>query len=82
MMRLDIFQNQWLALALAGGVVLVLAIVLVCVETWGAGNRTAAPAQPAPETRRMPWFMILIYAATAVFALIYVAMRALAPPNW
>ena len=81
MIRLDIFQDQWLALALAGGVVLVLAIVLVCVETWSAGRRTADPG-PAPKSGRMPWFMILVYAATAVFALIYVTMRALAPPNW
>ena len=73
MMRLDVLQNQWLALALAGGCALVLAIVLACVETWRAGRRTPS---------RMPWFMILVYAATAVFAAAYVALRTLTPPNW
>jgi len=72
-MRLDILQNQWLALALVGGCVFVLAIVLVCVETWRTGHRTPG---------RIPWFMILVYAATAIFAAVYVTLRTLTPPNW
>lgn len=72
-MRLDVLQNQWLALALVGGAALVLVIALACVDTWRMSHQ--APG-------RMPWFMILVYAATAVFAAIYVTLRILAPPNW
>ena len=85
MLRFDVLQDQWLILALVGGSALVLAVVLSYLALWrGRGGAEESEADtPAPaEHGRMPWILILIYAATVVFAIIYVLARAVEPPNW
>jgi hypothetical protein len=84
MLNLDVLQNRWVLLALAGGVVLVLAMVLACLAVWRP--REEAPpggeSRPARFSARVPWFLILTIAGIAAYAVICVLVRAMNPPNW
>ncbi len=79
MFRLDILQNQWLILALGGGLFLVLAIITAYLGYWRTprdeGGSTAGRGP-------VPWVLILVYAAVPVFAIVYLIFRAIHPPNW
>ena len=84
MLNLDLLQNRWVLLALSGGVVLVLAMILACLELWRP--REEAPPggelRPARFSARVPWFLILTVAGIAAYAVIYVLVQAMSPPNW
>ena len=89
MFQLDVLQNQWVALSLFGGVALVLVMILSYLALWrarggesGTQGTAGEPASPARGRPRLPWVLILVYAATVVFAIVYVALRAANPPNW
>ena len=82
MMRLDVLQAQWLWLALLGGSALVLAIVLAYLAIWRTGRNGDGRAVTPSGSGKTPWVLILVYVATLVFALGYVIMRAVVPPNW
>ena len=83
MLNLDVLQNRWVLLALAGGVVLVLAMVLACLELWRPREESPpGPAAAAPFSARVPWFLALTIAGIAAYAVIYVLVRAMRPPNW
>lgn len=103
MFSLEVLQNRWLILALAGGVALVLAVILAHMALWRPrreeGPGAAVPAggdeadgledasgQAAPghETPHppVPWFLILTFLGIAAYAVIYVIVQAVRPPNW
>jgi F0F1-type ATP synthase assembly protein I len=83
MLRFDVLQNQWLILALVGGSALVLAVVLSYLALWrGQGGAEEADAEAPAEHGRMPWILVLVYAATVLFGILYVLARAVEPPNW
>ena len=75
MFRLDILQNQWLVVAMALGTALTLAIALTYLAIWRPRNAQ----RPA---RAVPWIVVIVLAATAVFAVVYVALMAGNPPTW
>ncbi len=76
MFRLDVLQDQWLILALGGGLVFILFLALAYLGYW----RT--PPDEAEAHRPVPWLLILVYAAIPVFAIVYLVLRATQPPNW
>ncbi len=79
MFRLDVLQDQWLILALGGGVVLVLTVIVAYLGYW----RTPTKEEGAPDGHGpVPWVLILLYAAIPVFAIVYLLFRAACPPNW
>ena len=84
MLNLNLLQNRWVLLALAGGVVLVLAMVLACLAIWRPREESQAGAEAAPArfSARVPWFLVLTIAGIAAYAVIYVVVRAMRPPNW
>ena len=83
MLRFDLIQNQWLILALLGGTVLTMTVVLAFLALWTAGRRDSERMDDdTAEGKGVPWVLIFTYAATVVFALVYVLRRAWAPPNW
>jgi hypothetical protein len=89
MFRFDVMQMRWLILALAGGGVLVLAVVLAYLALWRRpeteDEALAGEAHPALRTRlraAVPWVLILTYAAWFVYAVVYTVFRAGRPPNW
>jgi hypothetical protein len=92
MFSLEVLQNRWLILALAGGIALVLAVILAYMALWrprredGPGGQFAPEAEEAPghETPHppVPWFLILTFLGIAAYAVIYVIVQAVRPPNW
>ena len=80
MFRLDILQNQWLMLAMAGGLVLVLSMVLFSLAMWR--ERPPQTAAPRPARRFIPVLLILVYTFTAIFIVVYTLAMSRHPPNW
>jgi len=104
MFSLEVLQDRWLILALAGGAGLVLAAILAYMALWRprreegpdaavpAGGddldglpdthgKVAAPGHETPASP-VPWFLILTFLGIAAYAVIYVIVQALGPPNW
>jgi heme A synthase len=85
LLQLDVLQYQWLILTLLIALALVFAFLLSYLAAWRAeGKSGAAPegAPAAPQRRRVPWILIILYVVVVAYAIIYVAMRADSPPNW
>jgi len=83
MLRLDVLQNQWLIFALVGGAAIVFAMILLFTALWQPREEEDAAEGAGPVRRSfMPWVIILVFGATAVFMAAYVLRAILRPPNW
>ncbi len=84
MLRFDVLQNDWVILALLGGVILVLATCIAYLDMWTP--RKEKNGKPATEWLNwwegIPWFLKLSYAAFILFAILFAIYRAIIPPNW
>ncbi|RPI60868.1 MAG: hypothetical protein EHM48_06540 [Planctomycetaceae bacterium] len=90
MFRLDVLQNQWLMLAMLGGAVALLTVVLAYVAFWR--KRSDAVSDTGPDSPRqplgawvrsfVPWILIGTFAFVAVWAVVYTIMIIKNPPNW
>jgi hypothetical protein len=85
MFRLNVLQNQWLVLALAGGLTIVLWLVLYYLAMWR--ERPGAAAQEtAPSGRNRRWFppalLVFVYLFILIWAVVYTLMMIRNPPNW
>jgi hypothetical protein len=81
---LNVLQNQWLMLALLGGVAMVLIIALAYAAIWRprhAGDK-ALPADAAPKKGALPWLLVLVYVTLLVWGVIYTLRMVAQPPNW
>ena len=78
MLRLSILQDQWLILALLGGLAFVLVVVLSYVAIWrprgGAATRQLRSA--------VPWVLVATIVFAVLYVVIYTIRTALYPPNW
>jgi len=84
MLRLDLLQNQYMMLAIFGGISLVLLSALGYLAMWRP-RRPEGQAPPAGGRRRpayLPWVLLVTYLATVAYAVVYLLMRAQTPPNW
>jgi hypothetical protein len=90
MLRLDVLQSQWLILALVGGSALVLVFVLAYLAAWRArepGRGGGGEGDAADAARRcaghgpIPWVLVVLAAALAIYMVVYVFMAAGNPPN-
>jgi len=79
MLQLDVLQNQWVILAIGGGLALALVLVLVYMAFW---RNLAGGDAEAAQPRRIPWFLILLYAAILVFGISYMVFNIRNPPTW
>ena len=95
MFRLSVLQYQWLILALFGGAVLVLTMVLTYMMMWRPRkeNQEAAAEAVAESDYQgysalrwyssfMPWILTLTFVSVVVFAIIYAFYSIKNPPNW
>ena len=80
---MKLLQNLWVLMALMGGLALLLCVVLGYLAMW---KERPAGDQPPPRRsgplRRVPWLLLVLYAAAVVFSVAYVIARGLRPPNW
>ncbi len=87
MFRLIVMQNQWLMMALLGGLALIGAVVLWYLDLWRqrepAGQGGALDQAPLRRwIRFMPWLLIWLYVVALVWAVAYVLRMAGIVPNW
>jgi hypothetical protein len=87
MLDFSVLQNQWLILALFGGVAGALVVVLAYLALWRSGGSPGetppdVPVEETHERGRVPWVLIFIWAAAIVYSVGYVFMKALHPPTW
>ena len=88
MFRVDVLQNQWLILALGGGVAVLFCVVLLFLALWRP--RETAPSEGTVQRPSvfgwlrsfMPWLLVLVALALAAFMAVYVAGAVRRPPNW
>ena len=83
MLHLDVLQNQWLILALVGGAAVLFAVILLFTALWRPREEEDAAEGAGPVRRSfMPWVIVLLLGATAVFMAAYLLRAMLRPPNW
>ena len=87
MFRLDVLQNQWLALSLAAGLIVTLCLTLYCLAMWKERPGATAPEpeeRPDGKPRRWspPALLVLVYVGVLIFGIVYTAMMVWNPPNW
>ena len=81
MFQLNVLQTQWLAIAMAVGLVLVLGLALYYLAMW-----RERPDSPTGLPGRRRWFppalLMLTYSVVVVVAVVYTLMMIRSPPNW
>lgn len=85
MLRYDIQQNQWLIASLALGLAVLATFVLGYIALWrrrDSDDRYADTAASDQGFAWAPWVLVVIWASTLVWGLIYMLMTAAYPPNW
>jgi len=91
MFRIDLLQNQYLILAIIGGLALLLLVVLMYPPLWRQRDKSteetvkeADQAQSGVQWLRsfMPWYLLILYIAMAVWAVGYVIKMSRHPPTW
>lgn len=87
MFRLNVQQNQWILLALLGGIALMLLIVLIYPAVWKPRDHAVDEKKPVENYFEwirsfMPGFLIVLFVLLFVWGLIYMIRAAISPPNW
>ena len=82
MYRLSVLQNQWLILALMGGVILMIGLVSIYLMMWRP--RIDAP-QPVSGGRALirwiPWILYALLISIVIYQLTYAIILHFYPPN-
>jgi len=87
----NVLQSQWLWLALFGGAVIVMGVVLICLSLWRPRGEmidedAVVTSRQNPSLRQwaafIPWLLVATFAALAVYSIGYVLYMAQRPPTW
>jgi len=92
MLRFAVLQNQWLMLAIGGGLAMILLMFLFYAALWRPRPRggqspeveraTHAPTLRGWLTNRLPWLLIVVFSGMIAWGVLYTLMAASKPPNW
>lgn len=92
MLDLNVLHSQWLAMALMGGLVLMLSTILTYYALWrpraGEGQYIGTQKVKGPISLArwwvsfVPWILTLTYLAIATYGIWYVLAKMAHPPNW
>ena len=82
MFQLNVLQNQWLILALFGGIVLMIGLVSSYLMMW---RPRVEASQPAAGGRALikwiPWFLYALLISILIFQITYTIVLHFYPPN-
>lgn len=82
MYRLSVLQNQWLILALLGGIILMIGFVSVYLMMWRPRIDSPQPVSGAKAlTKWIPWVLYALIISIVVFQVVYSLILAFNPPN-
>lgn len=87
MFHLNVLQNKYVMLALIGGLMAVLMIVISYLAIWRPRRNDAMASEDNPDTvwvalRSVPWIIVVSYAGILIWGIIYTIAKAINPPNW
>jgi len=92
MIDYNVLHNQWLAMAILGGLVLMLATVLTYNALWRqreeGGKHIGTEKVTGPVSfvqwwvTFVPWILTLTFVAITTYAIWYVLAKVANPPNW
>ncbi len=86
MFNYDVMRNQWVMLAMFGGVVFVLFVVVTYLDLWQP--RKKKKDSDETETNYLslsdgiPMSLKGTYIVLTIFTILYIIYRILNPPNW
>jgi hypothetical protein len=82
MFRLSVLQNQWLILALAAGLVVMLAVVMTYLMMWRPRKETGEVISDLRSLfHLLPLIVIILFICIVIYQITYVIIFALNPPN-
>ena len=82
MFRLSVLQNQWLIMALMGGLILAFAVVMTYVMMWRPRKETGEVITDLRSLLRLlPLILIIIFICILIYQFIYVMVLSMNPPN-
>ncbi len=84
MLRFDVLQNDWVILAILGGIALVFYTAIAYLDMWTPRKMKDGKTERGWLTwwQGIPWVLKVTYAALIIFVVIYTIYRAIVPPNW
>ena len=84
MLRFDVLQNDWVILAILGGIVLVLLTCITYLDMWTPRKEKDGKTVTGWLTwwEGIPWSLKFIYVALILFVICFTIYRAIVPPNW
>jgi hypothetical protein len=82
MYQLNVLQNQWLILALFGGVFLAIGLVSAYMMMWRPRIESPQPLSGGRTLIRwIPWFLFALLISIVIFQFIYAIVLHFYPPN-
>lgn len=82
MYQLNVLQNQWLILALFGGVVLMLGVVAAYLMMWRPRSDSTQPLTAGRVLLNwIPWVVIILFIVIVIYQVASSLILAPNPPN-
>jgi hypothetical protein len=82
MFRLSVLQNQWLILALFGGVILMIGLVSAYLMMWRPRIDSLEPVSGGRAlTRWIPWILYALLIIIVIYQITYAIILHFYPPN-
>ena len=82
MFRLNILQNQWLIIALFGGLILIFAVALVYIMMWRPRKETGEVITDLRSLfNLLPLILIILFICILIYQITYVIVLSMNPPN-
>ena len=82
MFRLSVLQNQWLIMALAGGLILMLAVALTYIMMWRPRKETGEVITDVRSLfSLLPLILIILFICILIYGIMYVIILSANPPN-
>ena len=84
MLRFDVLQNNWVILALLGGIFLVIYTCIAYLDMWTPRKEKDGKTETGWLSwwEGIPWVLKVTYAALILLVIFYTIYRAIVPPNW
>ena len=83
----EVLRNQWLVLAIGGGLILLLLAMLLYLAIWRPrekleSERTRDESGWGHTWRHIPLILILTYVVAVIYAIAFSIYVSNSPPNW